>query len=171
MDKRKTVFDGVETELYNALDKPFDFAEEGRKAALICESGPLIRIKIGNILEEMGYYITEAANARDSIIHMQDHAYQLVVVNESFDTENSVDNTLLEYIRTLPMTVRRDIFVVMLSVGIGTMDAMTAFKESVNLIINLDNIDGARAILERGIAENEAFYSTFKNAKREAGHL
>ena len=69
------------------------------------------------------------------------------------------------------MTVRRDIFVVMLSVGIGTMDAMTAFKESVNLIINLDNIDGARAILERGIAENEAFYSTFKNAKREAGHL
>ncbi|MBW2630673.1 MAG: hypothetical protein JRC90_02730 [Deltaproteobacteria bacterium] len=171
MDKKKKFFDGIEAEPYNALDKPFDFIEEGGKTALICESGPIVRIKIGNILEEMGYYITEAATAHESLRNMRVHMYQLIVVNESFDTEGTVDNYVLDYIRHLPMNVRRNIFVTMLSVGVRTMDNMAAFAESVNLIINLEDIDDAGAIIERGIADDEGFYSTFKDALKRAGRL
>ncbi len=51
------------------------------------------------------------------------------------------------------------------------MDNMAAFGESVNLVINLENIDDAGAIIERGIADNETFYGAFKDALKKAGRL
>ncbi len=171
MDKKKILFDKIDSESYNVLDKPFNFVKERGKTALICEADPVVRVKISNILEEMGYYITESATAHDSLRDMRFHAYHLIVVNENFDAQGAADNHVLDYIRHLPMNVRRNIFVIMLSVGVSTMDNMAAFAESVNLIINLENIDDAGAIIERGIADDEAFYSTFKSAMKKAGHL
>jgi len=170
MDKKRMLSDETESESYNSLDKPFNFVEEGGKTALICETDPVVRAKISNILEEMGYYITESATAPDAQKSMKFHLYNLIVVNESF-AQGEADNHVLDYIRHLPMNVRRNIFVIMLSAGIRTMDNMVAFAESVNLIVNLENIDDAGAIIERGIADNEVFYSTFKSAMRKAGHL
>ncbi|MCD6486590.1 MAG: hypothetical protein J7K35_04625 [Syntrophobacterales bacterium] len=171
MDKKKMPFEEMETESQDMFDKPFNFIEEGGKTALICESSPVFRERVSNVLEKMGYYITEAATIQESLRNMRVHMYQLIVVDESFDMGSTVDNHVLDYIRQLPMNVRRNIFVVMLSIGICTMDNMAAFKKSVNLIINLDDVDGAGAIIERGIADNEAFYNTFRNAMRKAGHL
>jgi len=93
------------------------------------------------------------------------------VVSESFDAQGAGDNHVLNYIRHLPMNIRRNIFVAMLSAGACTMDNMVAFAESVNLIINLENIDDAGAIIERGIVDNEAFYGAFKDALKRAGHV
>ncbi|MEA3487614.1 MAG: hypothetical protein U9R20_08145 [Thermodesulfobacteriota bacterium] len=171
MDKKKMLFDEIESESYNSFDKPFNFVEEGGRTVLICETDPVVRAKISNILEEMGYYITESATAHDSLRDMRFHAYHLIVVNESFDAQGAADNHVLDYIRHLPMNVRRNIFVTMLSVGVRTRDNMAAFAESVNLIINLENIDDAGAIIERGIANNEVFYGTFKDALKRAGHV
>ena len=171
MDKKRMLFDEIDSESYNSFDKPFNFVEEREKAALICETDPVVRAKISNILEEMGYYITEFTTSHDSLRDMRFHAYRLIVVDESFDAQGAGDNHVLDYIRHLPMNVRRNIFVIMLSVGVSTMDNMVAFAESVNLIINLENIDDAGAIIERGIADDEAFYSTFKEALKRAGRL
>ena len=170
MDKNKNFFDEMESESYNALDKPFKFSQKEGKTALICEADPSVQSKIGNILEKMGYYTTKSVTARDSLRNMRAHMYQLIVVNESFDSQDKVDNRVLDYIRHLPMNVRRNIFVTMLSIEVFTMDNLAAFAESVNLIVNLEDIDNTGAIIERGIADNEVFYSTFKNAIKEAGH-
>jgi len=35
MDKKRMLFDEIESESYNSLDKPFNFIEEGGKTALI----------------------------------------------------------------------------------------------------------------------------------------
>lgn len=171
MDKKKMLFDEIDSESYNSFDKPFNFVEEGGKTALICETNPVVRAKISNILEKMGYYITESAIAQDSLRNMRFHVYHLIVVNESFNAQGADGNYVLDYIRHLPMNVRRNIFVTMLSVGVRTMDNMAAFAESVNLIVNLENIDDAGAIIERGIADNEAFYNTFNNAMKKAGRI
>lgn len=171
MDKKRMLFDEIDSEACNSFDKPFDFIEEGGKTALICETDPVVRVKISNILEETGYYITESATADDSLRNMRFHTYRLIVVNESFDAQGAGDNHVLNYIRNLPMNVRRNIFVTMLSAGVSTMDNMAAFAESVNLIVNLENIDDAGAIIERGIVDNEAFYGAFKDALKRAGHV
>lgn len=171
MERKELFFDEMESEIYSSFDKPFNPDEENGKTALICESSPVKQVAIRTILERMGYYVKEASTPRESIRYMRHHPYRLIVVNERFDTESKEDNGVLEYISDLPMNVRRDIFVVMLSGEINTMENMAAFAANVNLIINLDNLDDAQAIIERGIAENEAFYSTFKSAMKEAGYV
>jgi hypothetical protein len=65
--------------------------------------------------------------------------------------------------------VRRNIFVAMVSSRYRTMDNMMAFHASVNLIINIKNIDDIGKILSRGITDTEMFYSVFKESLKEAG--
>ena len=171
MDNNKMLLNEIESESYSALDKPFDFVEEGGKTVLICESDNAVLENLGTVLEKMGYYVTKSSTAPDALKGMRFHLYDLIVVGETFDKEGSDGGGVLDYIRHLPMSVRRNIFAVLLSATVRTMDNMAAFGKSVNLVINLENIDDAGAIIERGIADNEAFYGAFKDALKQAGRL
>jgi CheY-like chemotaxis protein len=151
---------------YDASDKPFDFVEEGRKTALVCEADPVARDSLGAVLEGMGYYVTTSGTAPDALKKMRFHVYDLIVMGEHFGEDD-----VLDYIRHLPMNIRRNIFVVLLSDTIRTMDNMVAFGMSVNLIINRENIDEAEAIIRSGIADSEAFYRPFREALKGAGRL
>jgi hypothetical protein len=50
-----------------------------------------------------------------------------------------------------------------------TMDNMTGFLKSVNLIINSKNIDDIGKILSRGITEYLSFYRVFRDKLKETG--
>ncbi|MBW2558478.1 MAG: hypothetical protein JRD69_06575 [Deltaproteobacteria bacterium] len=170
-DEKKTLMNEIDSESYNALDKPFDFVEEGGATALICESDGTVMEKLGTVLEKMGYYVTKSSTAPDALKSMRFHLYDLIVVGEAFDEEGPDGGGVLDYVRHLPMDVRRNIFVVLLSAAVRTTDNMAAFGKSVNLVINLENINDAGAIIERGIADNEAFYGAFKDALKKAGRV
>lgn len=151
---------------YDASDKPFDFALEGGTTALVCESDSAVRDGLASALEKMGYHVTKVSSAPDALKSMRFHLYNLIAVGESPD-----EGEVLDHIRRLPMGVRRDIFVVLLSAAVRTMDTMAAFAHSVNLVINRENIGEAGAIIQRGIADNESFYETFREALKRAGRL
>jgi hypothetical protein len=95
--------------------------------------------------------------------------YDLIVVNESFDTKNPDSNGVLIYLERLTMGVRRKIFVAMVSSRYRTMDNMMAFHASVNLIINIKNIEDVGKILSRGITDTELFYRVYKETLKESG--
>ena len=154
---------------YNAAEKPFDFIEEEGLTALVCESNPSVRRTITNALEILDYQITEAENARDALKRMRYHNYDLFVVNEQFDTDNPESNGVLLYLERLSMTVRRNMFVALISNRFRTMDNMIALNKSVNLIVNIKNIDDIGKILSRGITDNEFFYRIFKGKLQEVG--
>jgi len=158
-----------ENDSYDATDKPFDFIEEEGLTALLCEQNPLASKTIQNALNLMDYQITFPENARDALKRMRYHVYDLIVVNENFDTKNPDSNGVLIYLERLSMSVRRNIFVAMISSRYRTMDNMMAFHASVNLIINIKNIDDIGKILSRGITDTEMFYSVFKESLKEAG--
>jgi predicted Zn finger-like uncharacterized protein len=154
---------------YDASDKPFDFIEEEGLTALLCEQNPLARSTIQNALNLMDYQITIAENARDALKRMRYHVYDLIVVNESFDTKNPDSNGVLIYLERLSMSVRRQIFVAMVSSRYRTMDNMMSFHASVNLIINIKNIEDIGKILSRGITDTELFYRVYKETLKETG--
>ncbi|MBW2544009.1 MAG: hypothetical protein JRD43_00775 [Deltaproteobacteria bacterium] len=171
MDEKKKVSDTTGPELYDASDRPFDFVEEGGKTALVCESDSTVRDNLGTVLEKMGYHVTKSAAVPDALKSMRFHVYDLIVVGESFDEKGSDEGGVLDHIRHLSMGIRRNIFVVLLSATVRTMDNMAAFGRSVNLIINLENIGEADVIIKRGIVDNETFYGAFKDALKQAGRL
>ena len=131
-------------------DSPFDFVEEEGKTALICEENGEVINKVSEVLRIMEYHITEAENARDALKRMRYHDYDLVVVNESFDTANPDENGVLIYLERLNMAVRRKIFVAMISRRYRTMDQFMAFNKSVNMIINTRNLNQIGGILGVG---------------------
>lgn len=152
------------TEAYNASDKPFDFIPEGGKTVLVCEPDPSIRSRLVNILKELGWYITEQQSPRDALAKMRFHAYDMVVLNECFGTEDPGTNDVLNYLKHLPMSARRNIFVVLVNRRFRTMDNMASFTHSIDLVINEANIDDAGTIIKGAIADKEFFYSIFKES-------
>jgi len=144
---------------YDAAEKPFDFIEEEGKTSLICESDGLIREKVRPTLDLM-----EAPNSREALKKMRYHTYDLVLLNEYFDTRDPDANAVLIYLERLAMETRRHMFVTLLTTRFRTMDHMTAFQKSVNMILNLRNIDDIDKILQRGMADFGLFYKVFKES-------
>jgi len=158
-------------ETYDATDKPFDFIEEEGKTALVCEADPGIRKTINNALADLDYHITIAENARDALKKMRYHNYDLTLVDEEFDTADPDRNGILIFIERLNMSIRRNMFVVLISNRFRTMDHMMAFNKSVNIIINISNIKDFDKILRRGITDNDYFYRVYKEMMRKTGRI
>ena len=154
---------------YDASEKPFDFIEEEGLTALVCEANPLVQATIAGALELMEYQITKAESTRDALKRMRYHNYDLFVVNENFDTDNPESNGILLYLERLNMLVRRNMFIALVSDRFRTMDNMMALNKSVNLIINIKNVEDIGKILSRGITDNEFFYRVFKGTLKEVG--
>ncbi len=154
---------------YNASEKPFDFIEEEGETALICESDEGVKNKIKQVLDFMEYHISEANDTRDALKKMRYHDYNLIVLNESFSSRSPDANGVLIYLERLKMRTRRNIYLTLLTKRFKTMDAMTAFEKSVELIINMNDINHFEKIIKRGLSDNEQFYRIYKEEQKSVG--
>ncbi|PIE70079.1 MAG: hypothetical protein CSA22_09720 [Deltaproteobacteria bacterium] len=153
----------------DAAGDAFSFIEEEGKAALLCESDPERRKEIKRILHIMEYHVTEMDNIRDALKLLRYNIYDMVVINEHFDSKNPDTNGILIFLNRMSMDARRQTFVVLLTKRFRTMDNMMTFNRSVNLIVNLKNMNQFDVILGRGLTENQIFYQTFKDKLKHAG--
>jgi predicted Zn finger-like uncharacterized protein len=151
--------------------KPFDFIEEEGKSALICEHDPVVRKKITTAIDLMEYSITVVETAREALIQLRNRTFDLVLINENFDTDNPDSNGVLVYLERLDMSIRRNIFVALISNRFRTMDNMIAFNKSVNLVIHINHINDIIKILPKAITENEIFFEVYKNTLKEMRRL
>ncbi len=154
---------------YDADEKPFDFIEEEVKTALVCENDPALNKAINDGLTLMEYHITDAPAVRDALKKMRYHNFDVIVVNEHFGRAQAESNGVLIYAERLPMTVRRNTFVTLISQRHRTMDDMMAFQNSVNLIVNARNIDQFDKVLSRSLGESSFTYRIYKDLFRDAG--
>jgi predicted Zn finger-like uncharacterized protein len=165
----KSIFDEVASGSYDADERPFDFIEEGARTALVCEGDPVNREKIVAALENLEYQVTEPGGAREALKQMRFHVFDMLVINESFDTPDPEYNNLLRYLERLPMATRRDMFVTLLTDRFRTADNMTAFNKSVNLVVNIQHVDDIEKIIKRGVSDNENFYRVYREAMVRTG--
>lgn len=154
-------------EEYDDTERPFDFVEEEGKTAMVCTGDASARGTVAEALRLLEYHITEAVDARDALRKMRYHVYDVVVIDETFDAPDPDANGVLTYLERLNMAVRRNIFVVMLTRRFRTMDNMTAFYRSVNIIVNLDNMADVGKVLRRGITDHEYFYRVYKESLKK----
>ena len=165
----KNLIEIISSSVYDASEKPFDFLGPGVKTALACESDSAILSKLRFVLKQMGYHTVEPPNATDALKKMRFHSFDLIVVNELFDSTSPDDNPILTYLNDVMMSVRRNMFVALITTRFRTMDNMLAFNKSVNLVIHLKNLDETAKILRRAIDEHLAFYSVFQESLIKTG--
>jgi len=171
MEEEKTIFDEVVLDTYDATDRPFDFVEEGVGTALICESDEGIREQIGSALKAANYVVTEPSTAKEAVKNMRFHVYDVVVVNDRFDESGTEANAVLDYLENLPMSTRRQIFVALVTDKHRTLDNMAAFNMSVNVTINVKNLDDVDKIIAQSRADNSAFYHIFNETLKKTGRI
>jgi len=150
-------------------DRAFDFIEDEGRTAMICEADPEVKKQIKPVLDFMEYHITEINNSRDAIKKLRYNSYDLIIVNERFDTTDPDNNGVLIYLARLPMLQRRKIFVALLSNRFRTMDHMMSLNKSVNMIINLKNINEMERILKHGISDSDFFYRIYNESLKTIG--
>jgi predicted Zn finger-like uncharacterized protein len=165
----KNLIETISSGAYDASEKPFDFLGPGVKTALACESDSAILSKLRFVLKQMGYHTVEPPNATDALKKMRFHSFDMIVMNELFDSPSPDDNPILTYLNDMMTSVRRNIFVALITTRFRTMDNMAAFNKSVNVVIHLKNLDEIAKILRRAIDENLAFYSVFKESLVKTG--
>ncbi|MBW2607362.1 MAG: zinc-ribbon domain-containing protein [Deltaproteobacteria bacterium] len=158
----------ADTEFYtdtsDDAEKPFDFIEEEGNTALVCEQDPDIRKKVMDALDIMEYHITVAESGRDALKKMRYHVYDLIVINETFNFDSLDSNMVMLFLERLPMSIRRNTFVIMISSRFRTLDRMLAFRYSIHIIINSKNIVDFGKIVSRGLTDNELFYQVFSES-------
>jgi CheY-like chemotaxis protein len=131
--------------------------DENRKAA------------VTGALQELGLRVHAAATTDDGYDRLRKTSYDVVVIDQAFQGGTPLDNPLLQQVKTMPASTRRYMFVALLGQNLKTMDNMTAFAASVNGVINYNDLAQAKAILERGIAENDQFFRVLRSVLQEAG--
>ena len=148
-------------------EDPFELLEEGAKTAIVCQTDPELRGRIRKVIESMEYHVLESISPRDALKQMRFRDFTLVAIDERFGTRDPDMNHVLKYLAQLPMINRRNSFVVLFSERFRSRDNMMAFNKSVNLIMNLSDMDHFATYLEISLNEHEIFYRVFKDAFAE----
>ena len=146
-----------------------EFFEEGVKLAIVLDSDDLHLSEITPALDELGYKVIQPQGLQEAMSKIRLHPFDLIMLSDGFDGKGIEGNPIINYLNHLSMSVRRKIFLVLLSNRFKTMDNMMAFAMSANLVVNPEDLSNIRLILKKGTSENEKFYKVFKDALREIG--
>ena len=160
-----------EAEEIDYSGRPFGYKDTNNETAMLCENDPVIRQKISEALKTLDFNVIEPATFKEVLKYLNFHTFNVIVVDENFDTGTDGVNYLLNYLEHLSMSIRRQVFVVLISTTFATMDDMHAYNKSVNLIINKEEIPQMGLILKKEIEENEYFYHAFKEFHRKYGKI
>ena len=160
-----------EAEEIDYSGRPFGYKDTNNETAMICEHDPVVRQKINDALKSLDYNVIEPTTFKEVLKYLNFHTFNIIVVDEKFNTDTGGIDNVLYYLDNLSMSTRRQIFVVLISETFATMDYMHAYNKSVNLIINKDEITEIGLILKKEIEENEYFYHAFKEFQRKCGKI
>jgi hypothetical protein len=140
-----------------------------QRLALICIDDADRRAEVSAAVQELGYRPKFGEHATQILDRIRKNSYGLVVVDEAFQGATPQDHPVLRHLQWMPMTLRRYMFVALLGPGLKTYDNMTAFSRSVNVAVNYNDVAQIKAILQRGIAENDQFYRVLREVLQEVG--
>lgn len=152
-------------------DDPFslDFYERGAKLALLMlqeSDGP---DDIQKALEGLGYMAVQVRDAGEAISKMRFHLFDLLILSEGFDNAPWEQSPVLHYLNRLPMQTRRKSFLVLMGSEFTTMDRMTAFAMSANMVVNPENAHEMGGILKAALWNHETFYGGFMEIITDLG--
>ncbi|HEY1583641.1 MAG TPA: hypothetical protein VGF73_11145 [Chthoniobacterales bacterium] len=142
----------------------------GDQTALVCVDQLQYQKLIVAQLTELGYKVHLGLFEEDVLLKLATYSYHVVVVYESFKGARPEANPILRELMKRPGSLRREHFVVLLSQQHTTNDAMSAFAQSVDQIVNLADLANFKPVVRRGVAQHAELYAPFEQTLR-AGQL
>jgi predicted Zn finger-like uncharacterized protein len=148
---------------------PLEFFEEGIKLALVLDADEMHLSAISPGLEELGYKCIQPTSLHEAMSKIRLYHFDMVILSDVFEGKGLDGNPITNYLNHISMSVRRRIFLVLITDKFKTMDNMAAFAMSANLVVNPEDLSNFFAILKKGTSDNEKFYKIFMDTLREVG--
>ena len=155
---------------YDVTERPFDYLDDDAETALICLGDKDTADHARNALEQMKYHIEAVADVKTALTRMKYHLFNIILVDEGFDTTYKGSSILLQQLKELDMSLRRQIVVILVSKNLRTQDNMAALNKSVNMIINQNEMASkAMNLLQKSLKDHEQFYAIFNETLKKTG--
>ncbi len=156
----------------NKDDDSFGFVEEEGKSAIFFETDPKTIKDITSVIDFLEYSVYKSITIRGGLKKLRYNNYDLIILDENFDNSKNADtNGILLYLKRLKMLTRRNIFVVLLSRQLRTMDYMITLDTSVDLIINRSDIDKFELLLNKGLSDHSTLFRIYKESLKNTGMI
>ncbi len=137
------------------------FFDLGDNTALVCVDQQQYQKLVVPQLIDMTYKVHLGLFEEDVFVKLQTYSYNVVIVHENFKGSTVQTNPILRELVKRSGGQRRDHFVVLLSHRFATNDAMSAFVQSVDQIVNIADLANFKPVLRRGVAQYRELYSSF----------
>ena len=156
----------------SASGAPIDITEAGpAPRALVCLDNTSHRDACQQMLPSMGYNTihTPSYQAR-ALAYLSQVPYECIILDATFDGSTLEANPVLACLHALPMDRRRYMFST-LCVPPQTLstDAMTAYSQSVNLVIDQADLPSCRRILEQHLMAHKRLYRVYRELRQQLG--
>ncbi len=142
------------------------FFDAGDNTALVCIDHQQFQKLVVPQLIDMSYKVHLGLFEEDVLLKLSTYNYNVVVVYENFKGSTIQTNPILTDLVKRHGGQRRDHFVVLLSHRYPTNDAMSAFVQSVDQIVNVADLANFKPVLRRGVAQHRELYQAFHETMR-----
>jgi hypothetical protein len=150
-------------------DSPF--IDLGDNTALVCVDHQQYQKIIVPQLIDMTYKVHLGLFEEDVLLKLKTYNYDVVVIYENFKGSTLQTNPILREMVKRPDARRREHFVALLSHKFATNDAMSAFVQSVDLIVNIADLANFKPVLRRGVSQHRELYHSFTDMLKSVQSL
>lgn len=147
------------------------FFDLGDNTALVCVDHQQYQKIVVPQLIDMTYKVHLGLFEEDVLLKLKTYSYDVVVIYENFKGSTLQTNPILREMINRPGPQRREHFVVLLSHRFATNDAMSAFVQSVDLIVNITDLANFKPVLRRGATQHRELYQSFNEMLKSVQSL
>ena len=144
-------------------------SDANTQQALVCLDSPEHQQVCQQMLQALGYTADIMPNQFKALEYLREVSYRLFVLDAAFDGTSLDTNLVLTFLRERPLDQRRYQFVVLCAPELVTADSMTAYSQSVNLVLNHTDMPSCGAMLAQQLAEHDLLYRTFREMRQQLG--
>ncbi len=144
----------------------FEFIRPEDKPALLAMCNDEWLASIQAVVNDLGYKSLGATSAADFLTRFSAIQFQLVIIDELFWAATAAENTTLQNLQTMPMSMRRHATIILIGDSFQTMHPMQAYQQSVHAVVNRADAATLAQIIQPVIADNGLFLLTYRDAQR-----
>lgn len=148
----------TEHEIFSATDN----------TALVCVDHEEYQKIIVPQLIDINYKVHLGLYEDDVLLKLRTYSYDVILIYENFKGTTAGTNPIMKEMVSRPGSLRRDHFLVLLTHRFATNDAMSAFAQSVDQMINITDLANFKPVLRRGTAQHREIYHPFQAALKTA---
>src|SRR3954470_2370227 len=137
------------------------FFDLGDNTALVCVDHQQYQKMVVPQLIDMTYKVHLGLFEEDVLLKLKTYSYNVVIVYENFKGSTPQNNPILRAMVKRAGSERRQNFLVLISHRFPTNDAMSAFVQSVDQIVNVADLANFKPVLRRGVAQYRELYTPF----------